>query len=116
LNLLLQQKTKIIIMKRKEFLRNSLAAVAGITVMGSGSAFALGKDMFFEISLAEWSLNKMLFSGELKNIDFPDFTKKTFGINAVEYVNQFFPSARDPYISDLKKRTDDEGAGPAAAD
>src|SRR5687768_10689492 len=48
------------------------------------------KDLFFKISLAEWSLNKELFSGKLTNMDFPAKAKNEFGIEAVEYVNQFF--------------------------
>lgn len=49
--------------------------------------------------------------GSLKNIDFPKYCKDQFGITAVEYVNAFFKDkAKDkPYLTDLKKRTDDEG-------
>ena len=50
----------------------------------------------YEISLAEWSLNKPLFGGKMTNLDFPKVTKQEFGIDAVEYVNQFFKDkARD---------------------
>lgn len=61
------------------------------------------------ISLAEWSLHQMLFEGKLTNLDFPQFTKETFGINAVEYVNQFFPGSGKKYLQDLKHRCDSEG-------
>jgi sugar phosphate isomerase/epimerase len=69
------------------------------------------KDLFFKISLAEWSLNKQLFSGELDNMDFPAKARNDFGIDAVEYVNQFFKDkAKDrAYLSELKKRCDDLG-------
>lgn len=56
---------------------------------GTGQA-EKDKDLFFKISLAEWSLNKELFSGKLTNMDFPAKAKNEFGIEAVEYVNQFF--------------------------
>lgn len=68
-------------------------------------------DLFFKISLAEWSLHKTLFDGKLTNLDFPGKAKNDFGISAVEYVNQFFKDkAKDQaYLADLKKRCDDLG-------
>jgi sugar phosphate isomerase/epimerase len=65
----------------------------------------------FSISLAQWSLNRRLFGGDLDALDFPVFTKDTFGIDAVEYVNQFFmDKARDrQWLSQLKARCDDNG-------
>ncbi|HEY3402041.1 MAG TPA: sugar phosphate isomerase/epimerase family protein [Ohtaekwangia sp.] len=68
-------------------------------------------DLFFKISLAEWSLHKSIFGGKLTNLDFPAKAKNDFGISAVEYVNQFFKDkAKDQaYLADLKKRCDDLG-------
>jgi len=66
-------------------------------------------DLFFSISLAQWSLNKALFGGKLDNLDFPEYTKKNFDIHAVEYVNQFFKSAEKSYIKELLTRTEDLG-------
>lgn len=65
----------------------------------------------FEISLAQWSLNRLLFGGELDNLDFPAFTREQFGIGAVEYVNQFWmDKAEDSaYLAQLKQRCDDNG-------
>jgi len=65
----------------------------------------------FSISLAEWSLHNTLFAGKLDNLDFPRAAKQQFGIEAVEYVNQFFKDkARDEdYIAELAKRSADEG-------
>nr|MCU0391957.1 hypothetical protein [Thermoflexibacter sp.] len=66
------------------------------------------KTPFFKISLAEWSLHKMLFEKKLDNLDFPAKAKNDFGIDAVEYVNQFFKDkAKDnAYLTELKKRAD----------
>lgn len=66
---------------------------------------------FFKISLAEWSLHKSLFAGTLNHLDFPAKAKNDFGIDAVEYVNQFFKDkAKDQaYLTELKKRCDDIG-------
>lgn len=69
------------------------------------------KELFFDISLAEWSLHKTIFAGDITNFDFPAIAKKEFGISAVEYVNQFFKDkANDQqYLQELKKRAGDEG-------
>jgi len=67
--------------------------------------------LFFSISLAEWSLHKMLFAKELDHLDFPAKTKNDFGLSAVEYVNQFFMDKANntAYLAELKKRCDDHG-------
>lgn len=76
---------------------------------GGDSPLAQDSELFFSISLAQWSLNKALFGGQLDNLDFPEYTKKNFDIHAVEYVNQFFKSAEKSYITELLKRTEDLG-------
>ena len=66
----------------------------------------------FLISLAQWSLHRMLRAGELDHLEFPQYAKTTFGISAVEYVNTFFmDKAQDhDYLAQLKKRVDDAGS------
>jgi sugar phosphate isomerase/epimerase len=65
----------------------------------------------FSISLAQWSLNRRLFAGDLDPLDFPQFAKSNFGIMAVEYVNQFFmDKATDrTWLGELKSRCEGEG-------
>jgi sugar phosphate isomerase/epimerase len=65
----------------------------------------------FKISLAEWSLNRMIFGGQLDNLEFPAYSKREFDIDCVEYVNQFFmDKAEDQgYLTELKNRCDDNG-------
>lgn len=96
---------------RRKFLTTSTIAATGICVLPSCASINKKKELFFEISLAEWSLHNMLFEGKLKNIDFPKFTKDNFDIHAVEYVNSFFKDkAKDKsYLQDLKSRTKNEG-------
>ena len=67
--------------------------------------------MSFNISLAEWSLHRMLNSGQLDHLDFCRVAKKDLGIDAVEYVNQFFfDRAEDiSYLKEMKNRADDLG-------
>jgi L-ribulose-5-phosphate 3-epimerase len=99
---------------RRAFLGQSAAAAAGLGLASLAMpARAADKEPLFKISLAEWSLHKTLFSGKLDNLDFAKVTKEEYGIDAVEYVNQFFPTkAKDEkYLADLKTRA--EGFGVA---
>ncbi|HMQ49568.1 MAG TPA: sugar phosphate isomerase/epimerase family protein [Saprospiraceae bacterium] len=68
-------------------------------------------NLFFKISLAQWSLHRTLFAGELDNLDFAAKAKNEFGIDAVEYVNQFFRNEAEnkTYLSEMKKRAEDNG-------
>lgn len=65
----------------------------------------------YKISLAQWSLHKMLHAGKLDNLDFAATTKKEFGIEGIEYVNQFFKDkAKDKsYLAEMNKRAADNG-------
>lgn len=67
--------------------------------------------MDFEISLAQWSLHRSLFSGKLNHLDFAKISKENFGIDAIEYVNSFFfEKAEDKsYLREMKNRADDYG-------
>lgn len=65
----------------------------------------------FRISLAQWSLHRMLYAGELTHLDFIVKAKRDYGIDAVEYVNSFFKDkARDnTYLDEMNKRAADNG-------
>ena len=67
--------------------------------------------MWFKISLAEWSLNNSIWDKKLTNLDFPKVAKEEFGIDAIEYVNQFFKTEVDDpnYMEELKQRCEDVG-------
>ncbi len=67
------------------------------------------KQLFFEISLAQWSLHKTLFEKKMDNLDFAAKARKDFGIGVVEYVNQFFKDkAKDTnYLNEMLKRCSD---------
>lgn len=96
--------------------RNFISAAS----VGLGAAWAIPKaNLFaqaektkpFKISLAQWSLHKSLQQKKLDNLDFAKVTKEKFGIEAVEYVDQFFKDkAKDEtYLAEMKKRTSDLG-------
>lgn len=102
-------------MLRREFMtRAGLAAALGaaplLSLAGEADTPAHRK-MFFDISLAQWSLNRQLRGGLLKPLDFPKKAREAFGIAAVEYVNHLFPdrTTDQDFLTELKKRADDHG-------
>ncbi|GAA4409527.1 sugar phosphate isomerase/epimerase [Nibrella viscosa] len=98
-------------MDRRSFLMHAGAAAGLASLSTPLFAETAKKKMFFEISLAEWSLHKALFAKKIDNLDFPAIAKKEFGIDIVEYVNQFFKDkAKDAtYLKDLLTRSKDNG-------
>lgn len=95
---------------RRNFLKTAMAATAGTVIASPALAGFASKKAPYKLSLAEWSLHKTLFAKEMTNLDFPVVAKE-MGIEAVEYVNQFFKDkAKDTaYLAELKKITKNEG-------
>ena len=102
-------------LNRREFLTQSTRIAAGLGLGGLVAAPAWGaaaeKEPLFKISLAQWSLHKALFGKMLDNLDFAKAAKESYGIEAVEYVNQFFKDkARDEkYLGEMRQRAVDLG-------
>jgi sugar phosphate isomerase/epimerase len=101
---------------RRQFIKSSTAALVGTSLpaMGRTSTKTTPSKAMpprFQLSLAQWSLHRTLQQGKLSHLDFPQYTKKTFGIHAVEYVNSFFakPATDKNYLKELKTRTANEG-------
>ena len=100
---------------RRDFLKRSVQLSAGLALAGVAPASAWASDgqPLFKISLAQWSLNSLFTArgGDVDNLDFVKLARQEFGIEAVEYVNQFFfEKAQDrKYIAEMKKRADDQG-------
>jgi L-ribulose-5-phosphate 3-epimerase len=110
------------VMTRRSILRGVLA---GSAFLGSGALPSwaagptgkpeAGKIGDFKISLAQWSLHKKLYANPTKmaemNLDFPKIAREQYGIEGVEFVNQFFKTkAHDSeYLKDLKTRAKDMG-------
>ena len=94
---------------RRDFLHTSALAV--VAAQAAPLWGARPADPPFKISLAEWSLHRTIFDGKLDHLDFARTAKEEFGINAVEYVNQFFKDkATDTsYLNDMKNRCSDLG-------
>ena len=96
-------------MDRRRFLKTISYITGGLTLSG---LYPFNKNKKpFKISLAEWSLHRALFSGNLDHLDFCKIAKTEFDISAIEYVNTFFfEKAKDKsYLTEMKKRADDHG-------
>ena len=100
-------------LSRRHFLSVSAGLLAASSL--SKSLFAAdapaGKVPLFKISLAQWSLHKTFFSKQADPLDFAKIAKNDYGIDGIEYVNQFFKDkAQDQaYLGELKKRATDNG-------
>jgi sugar phosphate isomerase/epimerase len=101
------------LLARRDVLR--FAAAAAAAGWSRGLFAQPGRPPLFEISLAQWSLNKAFFGrGGVEKRDPKDFakiSKEEFDIDAIEYVNQFYKDKKgdDATLHELKKRADDVG-------
>jgi L-ribulose-5-phosphate 3-epimerase len=110
---------------RRDFVRRSsvLAAGAGActlawgcgvrpSTLGALSTPAMSSsDPLFSVSLAQWSLHRALFRGDLDPLDFPAHARERYGLDAVEYVNQFYQplAGSGAWARELGRRADDAG-------
>jgi sugar phosphate isomerase/epimerase len=96
---------------RRQFLAASAGLAAAAALPRLVPAAAAQQEPLFKISLAQWSLHKTIFGGKLDNRDFAKAAKEDYGIEAIEYVNQFWSDkAKDAaYVAELKKRAEDLG-------
>ncbi len=95
---------------RRDFLQKLSLATGAMAFAPELMAEQAKKKLWFEISLAEWSLHKAIFTEKrLTNLDFPVVARKEFGIGIVEYVDQMFKDkAKDTaYLNDLLQRCKD---------
>ena len=113
-------------MKRRSFIQKT---GLGLTSIGLSSVFLSGcSDLMSEdaalaldttipdtfpygISLAQWSLHKSFWAGELTTLDFAKVTREKFGLSGVEYVNQFFSDKAEDtdFLNQMNQRASDNG-------
>ena len=98
-------------MERRKFITRSLIAGAGLAftnpVFGSITS-AQSATQSLEISLAQWSLHRKLFAGDMDHLDFARMSQG-FGCVGLEYVNAFFKDkATDvSYLKEMNSRAED---------
>lgn len=95
-------------MNRRRFLKTSAVASAASALPTSS---LLAAEPIYKISLAQWSLHKLFFAKEGDPLHFAKMAKQDYGIEAVEYVNQFYKEkvGDKSYLADLKKVQEDNG-------
>ncbi|MHC4725847.1 MAG: sugar phosphate isomerase/epimerase family protein [Planctomycetota bacterium] len=102
-------------MKRRTFLGLSAGVAGGLCLSGCESLDAMlgGSKVPFKISLAQWSWHRRLRGQQQPKMDNLDFAvnARLFGVEAVEYVNQFFKDKAEDteYLAEMKKRAKDNG-------
>jgi len=89
------------------------AATPGSTgkqVMIKPKSISSMDDMFFDISLAQWSFHKALWAKEMDTLEFAAKTR-SLDMNGIEYVNQFFKDKAEDsaYLAQLNQRAADHG-------
>ncbi|QEG35167.1 sugar phosphate isomerase/epimerase family protein [Bythopirellula goksoeyrii] len=99
---------------RRDFLSNTSLAGAGV-VFGGISASLLSAEeessMPFKISVAEYSLHRMIQKGDLDPLDFGPFCKEHFDVDAVEYwMGPYADKGEDlVYLDEMHKKSEDAG-------
>ena len=101
---------------RRKFLLQSTIGAGAMLIQPWVSAKDAGAGNI-EISLAEWSLHRTIRAGKLDHLEFAA-KAKSFGINAVEYVNGLFgtktldfkaAATNNDYLSQMLRRSRDAG-------
>jgi len=108
-------------MKRRDFIAKSAQAGAALSTLGIYACnatkgkkvmgkFPNNKELFFRISLAQWSFNRALFGGTLNHLDFAA-KSRSLECEGLEYVNGFFfDKAQDiPFLNEMNTRAKGEG-------
>ncbi len=117
-------------MKRRNFIKESTQAALGLGLLGSMNLLSSCEsgtenkeasetpekvDLFFKLSLAQWSFHKALGFNEEKKVtlDNLDFAAKakSLGFEGVEYVSHFFKDKAEDeaYLKEMNKRAADNG-------
>lgn len=95
---------------RRTFLSSAVGLGGGLA-LSSCVVRAVEKRPAFQISLAEWSLHRMLHAGELDPLDFAPMARKEWDIGAVEHVNTFFQDKAEDtaYLDEMNIRAEHNG-------
>ncbi|MCJ7466650.1 MAG: sugar phosphate isomerase/epimerase [Maribacter sp.] len=100
---------------RRTFIKKAALGAAGISlprsVLGNHLLKTTQKMAQPKISLAQWSLHRALENGTVKAIDFANIAQNTYGLEAIEYVNQFYVdyATDENFWLGLKNRAGDAG-------
>ena len=88
-------------MKRKEFIKLASTSALGISSLGYMS-LQKPKELFFKLSLAQWSLHKNIKYGDMDPYDFAQVAK-SFNFSGIEYVTALYDNVMKVRDGDMSK-------------
>ena len=88
-------------MKRKEFIKLASTSALGISSLGYMS-LQKPKELFFKLSLAQWSLHKNIKYGDMDPYEFAQVAK-SFNFSGIEYVTALYDNVMKVRDGDMKK-------------
>ncbi|HPF13494.1 MAG: sugar phosphate isomerase/epimerase [Planctomycetes bacterium] len=95
-------------LSRRQLLRSAGGLALGLALPGLACSTLQRSKRTpdLQISLAQWSLHRALWSGELDPLDFSAVARDAFGIGGVEYVNTFFKDHVEDqaFLTELRDR------------
>jgi sugar phosphate isomerase/epimerase len=91
---------------RRTFLK--AASAAGLVLAGGAGLPAAAEPREFHISLAAWSLHRMIGTkpGQTNMLEMPRISREEFGIDAIELVNTMMASSETSYLDQLLKNAE----------
>ncbi len=98
-------------MKRRTFIQRLGVGSAAVALAPSLISSCSTRPSGPKLSLAQWSLNRAFFGGDLDPRDFAAIAAENYGFEAVEYVNGFFmeQGSDEHFWQDMKQRSDAAG-------
>ena len=88
-------------MKRKEFIKLASTSALGISSLGYMS-LQKPKELFFKLSLAQWSLHKNIKYGDMDPYEFTQVAK-SFNFSGIEYVTALYDNVMKVRDGDMSK-------------
>ena len=88
-------------MKRKEFIKLASTSALGISSLGYMS-LQKPKELFFKLSLAQWSLHKNIKYGDMDPYEFAQVAK-SFNFTGIEYVTALYDNVMKVRDGDMSK-------------
>ena len=88
-------------MKRKEFIKLASTGALGISSLGYIS-YQSQKEIFFKLSLAQWSLHKNIKYGDMDPYEFAQVAK-SFNFSGIEYVTALYDNVMKVRDGDMSK-------------
>ncbi len=105
-------------MNRRNFIEQTSKASLALSILGLSSckiaanntSITNNNELFFKISLAQWSFHRALRGNKMDHLDFAA-KSRSFGCEGLEYVNGFFKDkATDfTYLKEMQLRANSEG-------